>query len=68
MMTLGLLMALMIRFMAKADRSYRVWVRDALDSADWQLLSTVPASAADREVVVQDPQAGNRRYYRVSTP
>ncbi|MFP6907225.1 MAG: lamin tail domain-containing protein, partial [Verrucomicrobiota bacterium] len=58
-----------IRFTAKPDRVYRVWIRDQLDASSWNQLASVPAHPAERVVSVVDTAAnGLRRYYRLSTP
>ena len=57
---------LTLNFNAEADQSYLVQSNDTLVSTAWQLVSSIPASAA-RSVTFTSPMGASRKFYRVIT-
>jgi hypothetical protein len=59
-----------IQFNAVAGNTYSILYRTNLNTGSWIKLQDVPAQAATGLIVVSDPAAvaGDRRYYRLTTP
>ncbi len=57
-----------IRFPAKANKSYTVQFKNALNDASWQKLVDFAAVGADQMQQTTDTTGGSQRFYRVVTP
>jgi len=59
---------MVIRFTARAGKSYTVQYCENLTAGTWLKLHDEPAGATERVVEVPDPTAASQRFYRIITP
>jgi hypothetical protein len=61
---------LLLRFDAKAGKSYAIWYRDSLTDGQWEPLAEIEAEPEDHQVELSDSVLNQQgeRYYRLVTP
>ena len=71
-LTTGSPPAALVRFSARAAKTYTVLRRDSLNAGTWISLADVPAAPSNRPVDLRDPMPPNssqpQRFYRLVTP
>ena len=60
--------AVVLRFLARSNRTYTVQSIQQVTSSPWQRVLDVAASSADRMVTVTNQLAGGEAYFRLTTP